>query len=521
MKFRSCDAIFYNGRIVTLSENKVVRAVAVSDGRIVAAGTDAKVKDAAPRGCDKYDLGGKLVLPGFIDAHTHFIQMGVDALSVDLSSSRSLDEAMSMMKAGAKKVSPGEWVVGSGWRESKWSDGRFITRDDLDSACPDNPSVAHRICGHLSSVSSSAIDQIPITTEMPDVMVDSGGRLTGVVTESSVAVVRNATAPTQEKRMKGLAVACRKAHSLGVTSVQDNGDAEDLPVYIDASNSGKLSVRVYYNTPSAELDSRLRIGIPTPFGSEWLKVGGVKIFCDGALGARTAALSEPFTDDPGNSGMLIHTEDELREMASKANEAGIQLAIHAIGDRGIEVALSAMENSLDEHPRRNHRHRIEHLELPTPSHVDRMRRRKIIASMQPNFVGEWSGINGMYYERLGAERAKGNNPFKQILRSKVKLVFGSDCMPFSPVYGLASAVTAPHEVQRLTVEEAVAAYTRDAAFTSFEENLKGVIAEGMLADFVVLSRNPFVETGDIRDIQVVKTVVGGDVVYDRMTAKGR
>ena len=521
MRYRSFDAIFYNGRIVTLSEKKVVRAVAVADGRIVAAGTDAKVKEAAPRGCDKYDLGGKVVIPGFIDAHTHFIQMGVDAMSVDLTSSRSLDEAMAMMKAGAKKIAPGEWVVGSGWTESKWSDGRFITREDLDVACPDHTAVAHRVCGHLSSVNSKAIDEIPLTAEMPDVMRDSGGKLTGIVTESAVAVVRNATAPSPEGRMKGLMVACRKAHSLGVTSVQDNGAGDDLPVYVKAVNSGKLSVRVYFNTPSSGLESRLRIGIPTPFGSEWLKIGGLKIFCDGALGARTAALSEPFSDDPGNKGSLINSEEELRGMVSKANEAGIQLVIHAIGDRGIEAALSAIEESLEEHPRKNHRHRIEHLELPTQSHIDRMRRSRIVASMQPNFVGEWSGINGMYYERLGVERAKRNNPFKQILRSRVKLVFGSDCMPFSPIYGLASAVAAPHDVQRLTVEEALAAYTRDAAYTSFEEKVKGVIAEGKLADFVVLSRNPFDDPSDIRSIQVVKTVVGGEVVYDRMAAKER
>jgi predicted amidohydrolase YtcJ len=516
MDARCADGVFYNGKVLTFSsERKTARAIAVADGRIIAVGSDAEIRNTAPRGCDKLDLGGKVVVPGFIDSHTHFMQMGIDALSVDLSETESIEQAMDLMKSAAKKAPKGDWIIATNWRESKWRDGRFITAADLDKSCPDHPVAAHRICGHLSTVNSRAMKKIGIDQSTPGAETDTSGKLTGIMKEAGVAVVRNATAPTPARKMKGLRVAIQKAHSLGVTSVQDNGSADDFAVMRKAEREGKLGVRVWFNTPSSELRSLLRIGVSTGFGSEWLKLGGLKIFCDGALGARSAALSEPFSDDPGNRGMFVHPVDELNEMTEKANDAGIQLVIHAIGDEGIEVALSSIERALDLNGRKNHRHRIEHLELPRPAHIDRMRHRKIIASMQPNFVGEWSGIDGMYVDRLGPERASRNNPFKEILKTRVKLVFGSDCMPFSPAYGIRSAVTATYPSQRLTVEEAFHAYTRDAAYASFEEHHKGTIAPGKLADFVVLSADPFHNPDVLSSLSVLKTIIGGEVVFDR------
>jgi predicted amidohydrolase YtcJ len=248
-------------------------------------------------------------------------------------------------------------------------------------------------------------------------------------------------------------------------------------------------------------------------------IGGLKIFCDGALGARSAALSEPFADDPGNKGMFVHDRKDLDHMVTDANDAGIQVAVHAIGDEGIEAALSSIEAALDRNPRKDHRHRIEHLELPSADHIARMRKRGIVASMQPNFVGEWGGINGMYVDRLGPERAKRNNPFAEVLKAKVRMVFGSDCMPFSPLYGIYSAVNAPYPSQRISVEDAIAAYTREAAYASFEEGLKGSIEDGKLGDFVVLAGDPFADPGNVASVGVTKTIVGGEVVYDRAVSK--
>jgi predicted amidohydrolase YtcJ len=521
MKARCADAVFYNGRIYTMDQGKrSARAIAVSDGEIVEVGGDDDVKRVAPRGCRKVDLGGKVVLPGFIDCHTHFIQMGVDAMNVDLAHTSTIDEALHLMREASKKIPEGEWVIGAGWKESGWKDGRFVTAKDLDAACPRHPAVAHRVCGHMSTVNSRAISILGIDRKTPEVDVDSSGRLTGILRESAVSIPHLATAPDRTTRSKALAIATRRAHSLGVTSIDDNGQPEDFETYRTAEGEGKLKVRVWYNTPSETLDSMLSMGLSTGVGSNMLKLGGLKVFCDGALGARTAAISEPYDDDPGNKGMFVHERVELDETVSKANEAGIQLAIHAIGDQGIEAAISSLSSALDRFQRKDHRHRIEHLELPSREHLKTMRRRRIIASMQPNFVGEWGGTEGMYVSRLGRKRASRNNPFKEVLSLGVRLVFGSDCMPLGPLYGIHSAVNAPFEVQRLSPLEAIAAYTRDAACASFEEDAKGTISVGKLADLVVLSGDPLTSPNKIASLRVVKTIISGEVVYGSAERRG-
>jgi len=263
----------------------------------------------------------------------------------------------------------------------------------------------------------------------------------------------------------------------------------------------------------------LKLGLSTGIGSDSLKLGGLKIFCDGALGARTAALSEEYCDDRGNKGMLVQRKSELDDLVERANEADIQLAIHAIGDVGIGATIKSLASALKKSPKRDHRHRIEHLELPSTGHLKEMRKLGVIASMQPNFIGEWGGTDGMYLSRLGAKRTARNNPFREVLTSKVRLVFGSDCMPFSPLYGIHSAANAPFPAQRISAQEAFAAYTRDAAFASFSESAKGTLTRGSLADFVVLSDNPFESPSKISSVHVMKTVFGGNVVYDGPRAR--
>jgi predicted amidohydrolase YtcJ len=517
MVMRYPAVLFTNARIYTLSgKRRIVRALAAEDGRIVALGDDAEVRRGTPRGREKHDLGGRVVVPGFIDCHTHFISMGVDSMTIDLSRTRTIDEALALLRQNAKRVPEGEWVIAVNWKESGWSDGRFITAGDLDSTCPGHPAVAHRVCGHLSSVNREAMSVLGISEKTPDAEVNASGELTGILRESAVSIVRSATAPDREKMMKGLALATKKAHSLGVTSITDNGEAVHLSIYREAESAGKLKVRVNFNTPSSVLDSRLKLSVPTGIGSERLKIGGVKVFCDGALGARTAALSAPFSDDPGNKGIFVHEPSELDEIASRAHDAGMQLAIHAIGDAGIGSALRSIESAIKRHPRPDHRHRIEHLELPTSGQLNTMRRLGIIASMQPNFIGEWGGTEGMYISRIGKARASRNNPFREVLNSKVRLVFGSDCMPMDPLYGIHSAVNAPYPSQRLSAHEAVTAYTKEAAYGSFDEFSKGDLSVGKLADFVVLSGNPFDEPGRISSMGVLETIVGGATVYRRL-----
>ena len=496
------------------SKNKVARAMVVTDGRIAEVGDDAEVKRSVPRGCDRYDLGGRVVIPGFIDCHTHFIQMGIDALNVNLSGAMSLNDALAMIRGAARTTPEGEWVISANWKESGWSDGRFITRQDLDSCCPNNPAVAHRVCGHLSTVNSRGLALLEIDSKIPDVDLNKG-----ILKEDAVGIIRSATAPSWKQKIGALKVATRMAHALGVTSVNDNGGTDDFKVYMDAEKRDRLGVRVWFNSPSQVEDSRIRLGISTGLGSEWLKMGGVKIFCDGALGARTAALSREYADDPGNKGKLVREKSELESIVQKAHIADIQVAVHAIGDLGISAALSALARAQDSDRSKQLRHRIEHLELPSNQHLRTMHELRVIASMQPNFVGEWGGTDGMYRARLGSERTAMNNPFRKALEARVKLVFGSDCMPFSPLYGIHSAVNAPYESQRISPYEALAAYTRDAAYASFGETQKGKLSKGNLADFAVLSRDPLAEPGEIRSLHVTETVLGGQVVYERAKRK--
>ncbi len=434
-------------------------------------------------------------------------------MSVDLSSTRSLKEALELIRRRAEGADEDEWVVATGWKESGWEGGRFITAEDLDSCCPDNPAVAHRVCGHLSTVNSLAIADLGLEKGQEGVEVGPSGKLTGILKEDAVGRARQRTAPDRAAKGKGLELAMRMAHALGVTAINDNGSSDDLSIYSDAEAGGRLKVRVWFNTPSEDLKHRVAVSVPTGLGSDWLKVGGVKVFCDGALGARTAAISRPYADDLGNRGMLVHKRRDLEEILATANEADLQLAIHAIGDRGIGEVLKVLAGILEETPRQDARHRIEHLELPSHSHLEEMERLGIVASMQPNFIGEWGGTDGMYLSRLGRERTARNNPFREVLDTGVKLVFGSDCMPFSPMYGIRSAAGAPHQAQRISLREAFAAYTSDAPFASFQEKRRGKLAEGMCADFAVLSGDPFMRGQGLSGMGVLMTVAGGEVVY--------
>ncbi len=520
---KQADALFYNGRIMTFDTKlRTAKAIAVRDGRIAAVGDYRDARAEAPSGCDKLDLRGRIVIPGFIDAHTHFMQMGLDKFSADLSNARTLKEALDCLAALAKRTPKGQWVIGTNWAESSWPDGRYITRTDLDTCCPDHPAVAYRVCLHVCSVNSMAIERAGLSKNTPGAVESPSGRLTGVLKESALGDVYDAIPMSEEMRLKILFNAVKIAHSRGVTSIHDNGDVgaaynggtSNLRTFQRAEKMGKLLVRIRFNTPSADLDHLLRLNISSGLGSEWLTLGGLKIFCDGGVGARTAALKEPYADDSKCKGMFVHDKKVFEDIVHRANEGDIQLVIHAIGDSGIETTISAVEKALDNVPRTNHRHRIEHLSLPSRDHIRRMRQRGMVASMQPNFVAPTTGIGSMYQIRLGPERARRNNPLAEVLNSGVKLAFGSDCMPMDPLLGLVCATNAPDVSQRMTIKQATAAYTSGASFAGFDENIKGTLSMGKLADFVVLSNDPFGDPSRIRSTKVAQTVVGGRVVFD-------
>jgi len=494
--------------------------ILVEGDRIEAVGRRGEVE--VPEDAEVIDASGKTVLPGFIDAHCHFLYMGLGLLRyVDLSQARSLEEALELVKRRVEETPKGRWVLGRGWDESLWPERRYITKGDLDPLSPDNPIMLVRICGHLISVNSKALELAGITRETPNPpggLIDRGpdGEPTGILRDARELLERVIPPPSEEEALEGLRRACDLALRLGCTSIQDAGlDPKALRIYQRAWEEGVLRVRAYLMLAEEAAEAAERLGIKTGFGDERLRLGSVKLLADGSMGARTAALFEPYADDPSTKGIFTLDPEELRRRIKEAHSRGFQLAVHAIGDRAIEEVVDAIEEALRERPRRDHRHRIEHCEVLTPNQIERIRELSLIASMQPNFVGNWSGPGGMYEARLGPERLRRNNPYRALMDEGVHMAFGSDSMPFHPLYGIWSAVNHPIRESRITVVEAVKCYTLEAAYSSFEEHLKGSLEPGKLADIVIIDGDLLEEPKGIKDMEVYMTIVGGEILYTK------
>ena len=497
-------------------------SVVILEGdRIVAVGGREEV--AVPEGAEVIDASGRTLLPGLIDAHTHFLWMGIRMIrNVDLSGTASLKEALELVRARVVGTPKGEWVLGRGWDDSKWVERRYVTRDDLDPFSHDNPIMLTRVCGHLITLNIRALELAGITRETPDPpggQIDRGpdGEPTGILRDAGQLVERVIPPITEEVALEGLKRACDRALSLGCTGIHDAGlDAFGLGVYQTAQERDILKVRAYVMMADEAARAARELGVRTGFGNEMLRLGSVKLLMDGSMGARTAALFEPYADHPSTKGLLLMEPKELKEKVGAAHRRGFQVAVHAIGDRGIDQVIAAFDEALREVPRKDHRHRIEHCEVLTAGQIERIRELGIIASMQPNFVGEWSGPGGMYASRLGPKRLRQNNPYRLLLDEGVSLAFGSDCMPFNPLYGVWSAVNHPIRGSRITLEEAVRCYTLEAAYASFEEDEKGSVEAGKLADITILDGNlTEIPAEGIRDVPIYMTMVGGKPLYIR------
>jgi len=522
LALESCTRAIVGGTLIDGTGRPPVKdSVVIIDGEwIVAAGRRGEV--AVPEGAEVIDASGRTVLPGLTDAHTHFLWMGIGMIRlVDLSATTSLVEAVELVKARVEKTPKGEWVIGRGWDDSKWTERRYITKEDLDPFSPDHPIMLTRVCGHLITLNSKALELAGITRDTPDppggqIDRDQDGEPTGVLRDARQLVEKVIPPVTEEIALEGLKQACDHALSLGCTGIHDAGlDAFGVRAYQSALERGLLKVRAYVMVrEDAFIKGASELGVRTGFGNRMLKLGSAKLLIDGSLGARTAALFEPYEDDPSTKGLLMMEPEELTEKVKAAHRLGLQVAVHAIGDRGIEHAIAAIEEALREKPRKDHRHRIEHAEILTTTQIERLRELGIVASVQPNFVGEWSGPGGLYEARLGARRLRQNNPYRLLLDEGVRVAFGSDCMPFNPLYGLWSAVNHPIRENRVTLEEAVRCYTLEAAYASFEEKVRGSIEPGKLADITILDGD-LTETPaeQIKDMPVHMTLVGGKILY--------
>jgi len=493
------------------------------DGKVVLVGDDAQVTaEAEHRGIRPERLGGRLVLPGFVDAHMHFLQVGLKDLRPDLHGATSLDDALARVAAWIE-AHPGDGpVTAEGWDESLWGDPRRPHRDDLDRLAPDRPVVMRRVCGHVAVANGAALQVIGDRWSEPG-QVDAP---TGLLLEEPSLYLSEALPPTDAELDAAVDAACRAAHRLGVTSLGDYAQAPHRRALARAAAEGRLTVRVaaslYPQDLEAELERGFRTGRPhgTPQGpSPWLRDGGLKVFLDGSIGGRTALLREPYADEPSGRGCRLWSDEALDRLLRRASEAGVQIHAHAIGDGAVDQGLDAftrlavrrtgLHGSREETQEDPLRHRFEHFEIVHDGQVQRAARLRLAACVQPNFVGAWSGPGGLYEKRLGS-RCSLNNRFVSCLRAGIRLSFGSDGMPFSPLVGLQAALDHPIPSERLGAHEALWLYTRAAAWSLHWEGEIGSLEPGKHADLVVLeadlARPP-------RTWRILETVQAGSTVW--------
>lgn len=526
------DLVVY-GRIWTGDVSRPwAEAVASRGDRIVAVGPRSEISRLVGPRTRVLDNGTSLVTPGFGDAHAHFISGGFQLVSVDLRDAASPEEFIRRIAAFARTLQPGEWILGGDWDHERWPGSPLPRREWIDSVTPHNPVFVQRLDGHMGVANSRALALGRITRASPEppggeIVRDSAtGEPTGVLKDNAMgAVFAVVPAPSAARTDSALARAMRHAASLGVTNVHVMGDWDDFAAFRRARAAGTMLIRIRAYVP---LESWRRLADTVAAlgrGDEWLSWGGLKGFMDGSLGSTTAAFFEPYLDAPWTRGLLVADSGLRRAQIISADSAGLQLAIHAIGDRANAMLLSLFEEATRVNGPRERRFRIEHAQHLRQADIPRFGRLGIVASMQPYHViddGRWAG------NRLDRARLAGTYAFRALLDTRAILAFGSDwtVAPMSPLEGLYAAVTrrtldgrnpdgwVPE--QRITLEEALRAYTWGVAWAGYQERLLGVIRAGMLADLVLLDRDLFgVPPEQLGEARVRVTVVGGRVVYER------
>ena len=523
MSLEPCPRVIIGGTLIDGTGAAPVKdsVVLVNGEWITAVGKKGEIP--IPDGAEIINASGKTVIPGLIDAHMHFMGLGTRLMrTVNLRDTKNIAEALEIIKEKVSETKPGEWIQGRGWDDSKWEDRRYITKFDLDPLTPNNPVILTRVCGHLSSVNSKALEVAGVTTETPNphggvIDKNENGELTGVFRDAAGVVYRAIPPVSEEIKLEGLRKACDHALSLGCTGIHEAGTgAESLSIYQKALDMGYLKIRMYLMWSGGLRDHMKGLGLRTGFGNNMIKLGSAKMMIDGSMGARTAALFEPYADDSSTTGNLTIPLEDFDKNVKAVHDSGSQIGVHAIGDRAIEATINAFEKALKANPRKDHRHRIEHCEVLTTTQIERIKQLGIIPSVQPNFVGEWSGPDGLYEARLGKKRLRENNPYRTLLDNDIKICNGSDGMPFNPIYGIWSAINHWIKSSRITLEEAIRGFTLDAAYASFEEDLKGSTETGKLADIVIVNDDwTEIPSDEIKNTTVQMTLVGGKILYNK------
>jgi predicted amidohydrolase YtcJ len=525
---------FINGYIFTCDKNNSTHeAVIVENNKIIFVGSNQQAKEKIDNNTLVIDLNGKLLLPGFIDNHVHFINGGLYLLGIDLRPANSTKEFKEILKQYAK-TNRGKWITGGYWDHEKWETKSYPTKEMIDEVVPDQPVFVSRLDGHMGVANSLALKLAGITKDTPN--PDGGiivkdpvtGEPTGLLKDSAMDYIFNIIpSPTDEEYYQALDAALEEAKRLGVTSVQDISFNDALRAYQKAKDEGILTCRIYTRLPIAEYKSLVEKGIKAGFGDEYIKLGSLKAFADGSLGSSTAWFFEKYSHDTTTYGlpMDIVLDGSLEKWALDADKNGLQLSIHAIGDKANSYILDLFEKITNENPKWDRRFRIEHAQHVKFEDIKRFKDLGVIASAQPYHCID----DGVWAEkRIGVERIKYTYPFKSFLDNDVHLCFGTDwyVAPLNPLLGIYAAVTrrtlddknpdgwVPE--QKISVQEAIRCYTINSAYAAFEENIKGSIEVGKLADMVVLSENILlIDPVRIKDVEVVMTIFDGNIIYQK------
>jgi hypothetical protein len=530
----SATLIITNAAVYTVDkEHPKAEAVAVIGDRIVALGSRADIDLWRGPKTKVIDAASKLLLPGFNDAHVHFMQGGAQLEQVQLTDASTPQEFAKRIAAQVAKTPKGAWVLGGRWDETKWPDPQLPTKELVDPVSGETPIFVERYDGHEALANSAAMKLAGVNAKTRDVpggvvVRDASGNPTGILKDAAQELIYKAVPPmSHEQRVRIARRAAAHATSLGVTSVQHmNPEFADVAAYSELAEKGELTTRIYAAPMETEWKKQAEVGIRHAWGSSFLRLGAVKGYADGSLGSGTAYMFEPFADDPGNRGLLsdeMYPPGAMRDRLMQADAAGLQLRVHAIGDRGVSVTLDIFADIEKEHGDHDQRFTIEHAQHMAEKDFARFAKLHVIASMQPYHAiddGRWAE------KRLGHERARYSYAWRSFLDHGVPLAFGTDwpVAPLDPILGLYAAVTrAPLDgrnpngwipEQKITLAQAVEAYTMGSAFAEFQEHKKGSITPGKLADLVILSDNIFdLKPEAIRNVKVQTTIVGGKVVY--------
>jgi len=503
-------------------------ALKISNARITHVGTNAEVKKACDRATEILELPGRLVTPGLVDAHCHFVSLGRSFQLVDLRNLTSLAEARRVIREAAAMRKPGEWILGRGWNHHDWEEGREPGRHDLDDILPDNPAMMIRMCGHSIWVNSRALALAGIHRDTPDPAggrIDkdpAGGEPTGMLREARQLIEAHIAQPTLELRKQWALAAQAAALKCGITGVHTCETLNEYEALAALEAEGKLKLRVYHLLPPDDLEAAAARGIRAGSGSERLWFRHVKLFADGSLGAGTALLHEPYLDDPASCGIACLEKRDLEDKIRLAYGAGCDVAIHAIGDLAVTNALESIAAVREKYPG-DHRDRLEHVQLHQPQDLRLFQELAVAASVQPVFLPtDWKPAD----KRWGAQRCRYAYAWKSLLEAGLKVQFGSDAPvePINPIYGIHAAITRQtlqgepaggwFPEQRLSLEEAVSGFTAVAAWNSRCENRLGAVAAGKWADLTVFDRDFFkLAPEELPAAAAELTVVHGEVVY--------